>query len=242
MFGRRAPVFGRKGGGPEAAAPSSVHAQPDPAIYSAPRDSDGRRRVFGEAIFETHGDFLREIGFDIDDPKNIVPEREDFDRAIKDSLARQEERRCAIEAELLARHGVNNIRPFFVLAEGVYNSPVGNWLIQAMNLLPYEDWNVIYLPNDSATAAAMELPLHPRQAIGPIDELMATRMGEFRARLEDGHRKVSPHVGTPEGAAIVERFLEFKDKMRRDIVDYVGQIRPMLIELIADVQSKGAGA
>ena len=37
----------------------------------------------------------------------------------------------------------------------------------------------------------------------------------------------------------MERFLAYKDKMRRDIVDYVLSVRPMIVELIADVQKKG---
>jgi hypothetical protein len=163
---------------------------------------------------------------------------------VQESLQRQEVRRCAIEAELLEKHGCNAIRPFFVLAEPVLNSPLGQWLIQVMNLMPYEDWNLVYLPTDRATAQAMDLPLHPGMSIGPIDELMVERIGGFRDRYEDGRRKVDAIVrgGAPDQFEVMDKFLAFKDKMRTNIVDYVLSVKPKIVELIADVQSKSGSA
>ena len=237
MFGKRG-LFGKKSPeGGQAPTPQRQGSFP-----SVPRDSDGKRRVFGEGVFETHGDFLREIGFDIDDPKNILPEPEDFDRKVKASLNRQEIRRQAIEADLLAKHGCNAIRPFFVLAEPVMNSSLGAWLIQVMDLMPYDDWNLVYLPTDQATASTMGLPLHPGVSIGPIDELMVKRIGEFHARFHDGRQKVDA-IGQPsEQIDAMEKFLVYKDNMRTAIIDYVETVKPMIIELIADVQSKAKKA
>ena len=56
MFGKRG-LFGKKGG----AAPTPERQGSSPTVR---RDSDGKRRVFGEETYEKHGDFLREIGFD----------------------------------------------------------------------------------------------------------------------------------------------------------------------------------
>ena len=151
------------------AAPSARGVGQGPTV-----DSDGKRRVFGEAVFAgKHGRMLKSFGFDLNDPANIIPDDAEFDRRIKESLAKQDARRTQIEADLLRAHGHNAIRPFFVLAEPVFNSQLGQWLIRSMNLLPYDDWNLVYLPLDRATQAAMGgLPLHPQQSIGPIDELM----------------------------------------------------------------------
>ena len=234
MFGKRG-LFGKKsGGGGEAPAPERQGSFP-----TVPRDRDGKRRVFGEGVFETHGDFLREIGFDINDPKNILPEPEDFDRKVQASLNRQDIRRQAIEADLLAKHGCNAIRPFFVLAEPVMNSKLGAWLIQVMDLMPYDDWNLVYLPTDPATASAMGLPLHPGMSIGPIDELMIERIGDFYARFEEGRRKVEALTMSDGQLDTMEKFLEYKDNLRRIITDYVEGLKPKIIALIADVQSKG---
>ena len=239
MFGKRRTPFDSKPGAPGAA--NAGAATPGPSgMPRPPRNSDGKRRIFGEAVYAQHGEFLRMLGKDINDPENILPEPEDFDRMVQESLKRQEERRCAIEADLLAKHGCNAIRPFFVLAEPVLNSPLGAWLIQVMNLMPYEDWNLVYLPTDQATAKAMELPLHPGMSIRPIDELMVERIGGFRDRFEDGRRKVDAvvHSGAPDQFEVMDKFLAFKDNMRTSIVDYVLSVKPKIVELIADVQSK----
>ena len=234
MFGKRG-LFGKKGGGGgELPAPERQGSFP-----TARRDSDGKKRVIGEAAFETHGDFLREIGFDINDPKNILPEPEDFDRKVKASLNRQDIRRQAIEADLLAKHGCNAIRPFFVLAEPVMNSKLGAWLIQVMDLMPYDDWNLVYLPTDQATADAMGLPFHPGMSIKPIDDLMIERIGDFYARFEEGRRKVESLMGSDGDIDTMEKFLAYKDNLRHIITKYVEDLKPKIIALIADVQSKG---
>jgi hypothetical protein len=214
---------------------------PQPSI-----DSDGKRRVFGEAVFAgKHGDMLRSLGLSPSDEANIIPDDAEFDRRIKQSLAQQDARRTEIEAELLRTHGHNAIRPFFILAEPVYNSQLGQWLIRLMKLLPYDDWNIVYLPLDRETQAAMGggLPLHPCQSIGPIDELMREQIGAYFSQYQDAKRKVDSHVeevGIQAAMAVVERFVAYVDNMPPRILDHVARIRPMIIELIADVQSKGA--
>lgn len=226
-------MFGRKGLSSQGQAAPNGLPQP-------PRDSDGKRRIFGEEIYAKHGAFLKMLGRDINDPSNILPEEEDHQRKVQESLDRQEERRCKIEADLLAKHGCNAVRPFFVLAEPVMNSKLGLWLMRVMDLQPYEDWNLVYLPTDAPTAAAMGLPFHPGCSIGPIDELMVERVGGFLARYEDSRGKTDAVVmaGREDQFDVIERFLEYRDKMRRDIVDYVSSVKPMIVELIADVQSK----
>lgn len=231
-------MFGRKGLGGSTPPPSAMPVPPFPQ----PRcDSDGRRRIFGEAIYETHGDFLKLLGRDINDADNILPEEEDHARNTQQSLEQQEQRRRGIEADLLARHGVNAIRPFFILAEPVMNSNLGLWLMRVMNLQPYDEWNLVYLPTDAATARAMDLPLHPGVSIKPIDELMVDRIGDFHARFTDGLGKANAavHQGGDGMSDVMERFLAYKDKMRRDLTDYVLSVKPMIVDLIADVQKKG---
>ncbi|HUL05282.1 MAG TPA: hypothetical protein VLV76_03055 [Candidatus Acidoferrum sp.] len=206
-------------------------------------DSDGKRRVFGEAVFAgKHGQMLKSLGFDLNDPANIIPDDAEFDRRIKESLAKQDTRRTQIEADLLRTHGHNAIRPFFVLAEPVFNSQLGHWLIRSMNLLPYDDWNLVYLPLDRGTQAAMGgLPLHPQQSIGPIDELMCKQIGTFHSQYCDAKQKVDLHVekvGFPAANDVIARFVAYVDAMPPRILEYVAKVRPMIIDLIADVQNK----
>jgi hypothetical protein len=220
-----------------------------PAARSAPPiDSDGKRRVFGEAIaFDPkHGKILSTLGFDINDPANIIPDAAEFDRRVKHSLAQQDARRTQIEADLLRTHGHNAIRPFFILAEPVFNGPMGQWLIRLMNLLPYDDWNIVYLPLDRATQAAMNgAPLHPCQSIGPIDELMRQRIGDFHSQWLDAKQKVDQHVqkvGPVAASDVIAGFVAYVDAMPQRILGYVAEVRPMIIALIADVQNKAGQA
>jgi hypothetical protein len=229
MFGRRKTSL------------QTIQSIPQPSI-----DSDGKRRVFGEAVFAgKHGDMLRSLGLGLNDEANVIPDDAEFDRRIKQSLAQQDARRTKIETELLRTHGHNAIRPFFILAEPVFNSQLGQFLIRLMNLLPYDDWNIVYLPLNRETQAAMGggLPLHPCQSIGPIDELMREQIGAFFSQYLDAKRKVDAHVeevGIQAATDVIERFVTYVHNMPPRILDHVAQVRPMIIALIADVQSKGA--
>ena len=217
--------------------------QSDPATLQPQVDSDGKRRVFGEAVFAgEHRNMLWQLGFGPDDAANIIPDDAEFDRRIKESLAKQDARRTRIEGELKRTHGHNAIRPFFVLSEPVFNSELGQWLIKLMNLMPYDDWNIVYLPMDRETQAAMGgLPLHPRQSIGPIDELMCQQIGTFYTAYKDAKRKVDLHVqevGLSAAQDVLAGFVAYVDAMPQKILGYVAEVRPMIIELIADVQRK----
>jgi hypothetical protein len=166
----------------------------------------------------------------------------EFESRVKGSLAKQDARRTQIEDDLLRSHGHNAIRPFFILSEPVYNSELGRWLVGLMNLLPYDDWNIVYLPMDRETQAAMNgLPLHPRQSIGPIDELMREQVGGFYTQFKDAKRKLDQHVSEvgPAGASdVIAHFVSYADAMPRRILDHIARVRPMIIDLIADLQRK----
>ena len=223
----------------------STSWQNNQSIPRASLDSDGKCRVFGEAVFAgKHGDMLRSLGFGPDHEANIIPDGAEFNRRTKQSLARQDARRTEIEAELLRTHGHNAIRPFFILAEPVFNSQLGPWLVLVMKRLPYDDWNVVYLPLDRETQAAMGgLPLHPRQSIGPIDELMREQIGAMFAQYQDAKRKVDSHVaevGIHAAMDTIGRFVTYVDNMSSRILDHVAEVQPMIIGLIAEVQSKDA--
>jgi hypothetical protein len=209
---------------------------PVPAV-----DSDGKRRVFGEAVFAgEHGDMLRALGFGLDDPANIVPDAAEFDRRLKESFAKQDARRTEIEDDLMRAHGHNAIRPFFILADPVFNSELGSWLIRLMNLMPYDDWNVVYLPLDRETQAAMGgLPLHPRQSIAPIDELMVKQIGDFYTHYKSAKGKVDERVrkvGIAAASDVLNEFVTYADVLPQRILDHVARVRPLIVELIADVQ------
>ncbi|WP_076860416.1 hypothetical protein [Bradyrhizobium mercantei] len=215
----------------------------DSAFPLPPVDSDGKRRVFGEDVFAgRHGAMLQALGFSLNDAANIIPDQAEDERRIKQSLATQDARRTEIETEMLRAHGHNAIRPFFVLSGPVWNGELGQWLVKVMHLLPYDDWNIVYLPMDRATQAAMGgLPLHPQQSIDPIDELMCKQIGGFYSQFKEGKQKVDAHVrevGISAAHDMLDKFVTYVDQMPRQILDHIAIVRPKIIELIADVQSR----
>jgi hypothetical protein len=224
-------TFGRR------KVPFGAAVAPAPPMPRPPVDSDGKRRVFGEAVFAgPHGDMLRKLGVSIDDPSNVIPEPADFDRMVQDSLQKQEVRRRAYEADLLARFGCNNVRPFFLLGEGVYNTPLGDWLIRVMRLLPYDDWNLIYLPMDRPTRLALDLPYHPQQSIKPVDELMKQRIGALHAQFQEARQKTDAAYARTNDIEVLDLFNRGVDRMRQGIIDFAAATLPNVVEMIADVQ------
>lgn len=235
MFQRK--TFGRKATTPP--------VQPAPVPSSMPRpvpDDDGKLRVIPKAVFDSpQGQFLRELGFGPDDACNIVPQADDVDRMIKQSLARQEERRCRLEADLLARYGHNQLRPYFICGEGVLNTQLGDWLMRVMKLMPYDEWNTIYLPTDAPTAAVMRLPLHPLASIGPIDEVIHKNLVPVRDKVLVAQARTIEAMEQAEGGYdpdLAQRFLAYLDSEREGIVNYVERIKPLLIDMLADLQSQ----
>ncbi|TAD81395.1 MAG: hypothetical protein EAY70_04865 [Sphingomonadales bacterium] len=236
------PMFQRKAFGRKIAEPA---ARPAPVAAAMPRsvpDADGKLRAIPKAIFDgPQGQFLKELGFSADDPSNIIPQAEDFDRMIKQSLARQEERRCRLEAELLQTYGHNSLRPYFICGEGVLNTPFGDWLIRSMQLMPYDEWNTIYLPTDAPTAAVMRLPQHPLASLTPLDELIHKNLAPIREKVLVARAQTMEAMERVEGGYdpdLAARFLAYVDKERENIVAYVERIKPLVIDLLADLEAK----
>jgi hypothetical protein len=209
---------------------------PESKPAASPVDSDGRRRVFGEADFARYGELFRTVGFGINDPANILPDRAAIDLLVRQSLDAQDERRTRLEADLLAKHGVNNVRPFFLFSEGVYNTPLGDWLMAIMRLMPYDDWNITYLPMDRQTAEALRLPLHPQQSIGAIEKLVIDQLSTLRQQFTDELNRSKAEFERSHDFERLERFNKGVERMREAIIEWAGKVTPLTIELIADVQ------
>jgi hypothetical protein len=95
---------------------------------------------------------------------------------------------------------------------------------------------------DRASQAAMGgLPLHPCQSIDPIDKLMCEQIGGFYRQFKEGKQKVDSHVrevGISAAHDVLDQFVTYVDHMPSRILDHIAIVRPKIIELIADVQSR----
>jgi hypothetical protein len=140
MFGRQG-VFGKK----------------QPTIEGPRRQGFGPNdRVFDPSLWEgERGEFLRRFGFAPDDPKN----RPDLQvQPVSAQLARDN---AALSKALAALNGVspNPIGAFTLLREELWHGRFGAFLLKRLDLSPYRAWNTIFLPLDSAGAAALGLPI-----------------------------------------------------------------------------------
>ncbi|WP_171258240.1 hypothetical protein, partial [Acinetobacter baumannii] len=75
--------------------------------------------------------------------------------------------------------------------------------------------NIVYLPMDRATQAAMGgLPLHPQVSIEPIDRLMCEQIGQFYNQFKEGKQKVDAHVrevGISAAHDVLDKFVTYVD-------------------------------
>jgi hypothetical protein len=77
---------------------------------------------------------------------------------------------------------------------------------------------------------------------------LSGQIGNFYNSYKDAKRKVDAHVrevGLEAAHDVIEGFVAYSHAMPQKILDHVARVRPMIIELITDVQRKaleGAGA
>jgi hypothetical protein len=79
--------------------------------------------------------------------------------------------------------------------------------------------------------------------VDPIDQLMLEQMSVFYSQYKDAKRKVDQHVSEVGLAAshdLLDRFVSYVEGIPPRILDHVARVRPMIIDLIADVQRKSA--
>ena len=64
---------------------------------------------------------------------------------------------------------------------------MGIFLMMKLELFPYDDWNMVFLPVDERTAAALKLPIHPNGNIPAFVEAAEDFMRDAEARLTAAH-------------------------------------------------------
>jgi hypothetical protein len=161
------------------------------------------------------------------------------DQRVRASYVEQEQRRAGLADELSRLHGQAAIRPFFVFGEGVFNTQVGRWMVEVLNLLPYDAWNTTYLPLDAPTAAAMRLPYHPRRSLDRIDTLILERLTAQHERHDAALARCVEALRANPDEARLARFLNWRDALRSEILAFAEQVRPVVVGLLREAQDTG---
>ena len=167
--------------------PSTTVSAPshEGSVSQAPQpDPHGRRKVFPDEIWQgEHGDMLRMLGMSPDDESNLVPNASSLNNAIERSKAAHDAAYAEAMQRVRSTMPSAEIRPFFLIPDGVWNGPGGTFLMTTLELYPYDAWNVIYLAADERTAMVLDLAPHPGRDVPAFvqasQEFMATAMAHM---------------------------------------------------------------
>ena len=116
------------------------------------------------------------------------------------SIATSRDRRPAAACDLTIFSG-----------EPCWNGELGKFLMMRLQLFPYDDWNVVFLPEDERTAQLMDLPVHPG---GPIPGSVEI-VGQFVA--EDGDEIAGGDRPRPIGPIGLRIFGATVDSIKADV-------------------------
>ena len=202
-------------------------------------DADGVTRVIPKEIWDDPkiGSMLRECGFTPDDPSNIRRTEEDFRALFAASKQRLDERTEAFNREMTARHGYCRAAPFLIIDHTIYDGVHGAFLCAQMDLIGFDEWNVLMLATDARTSTLCDIAGHPGQEPA-IAQGIGERMIEWRTRHDASLEAygITAMGGQGRQGITREEYEADKDALRREIVDYVGWLKPRIIRELQRVQ------
>jgi hypothetical protein len=209
------------------------------AIRPTP-DADGVTRVLPKDLWDDPkiGSMLRECGFAPDDVRNIRRTEKDYRALFAASKQRLDERAETFNREMAARHGYCRAAPFLVIDHTIYDGEHGAFLYAHMDLIGFDDWNVLMLAADARTMELCDMAGHPG-SVPAITQGLTERVIEWRTRQEASLEAYGITVMGGQGRQGItqEQYEAEKDALRREIIDYVGWLKPRIIAELLRVQS-----
>jgi hypothetical protein len=231
MFGRRT-TFGTQ---------KLSFAQVKDMVQQRTPDDDGVMRVIPKEIWDDPkiGAMLRECGFMPDDPRNISRTAADYGKLFDAASQRLKVRVEAFNREMTARHGYCQAFPFFVIDRPIWDGEHGSFLYANMELVPYDDWNVLMLAADVRTKEVCGLAGHPG-TVPALTESVTKRVIAWKARFEsalEAYGVTAVPGSQGQGGGITrEQFEAEKDAVRQDILDQVAVMKPRIADELMRIQ------
>ncbi|MEH2503676.1 hypothetical protein V1290_002487 [Bradyrhizobium sp. AZCC 1578] len=199
-------------------------------------DADGVTRVFPKELWDDPkiGRFLQEVGFAPDDARNILPTAQDYIALFAAAKKRLDERTEAFNREMTTRYGYCRAAPFLVIDHTIWDGEHGAFLYAQMNLIGYDDWNVLMLAADVRTKELCDIAGHPG-TVPAVTEVMTKRVIEWKQRHDLALEAFG--VTAMGGQGITrEQYEAEQDALRREIMDNVGWMKPRIISELLRVQ------
>jgi len=222
MFGRRV-TFGKR----QLSFAELKKMQPTP-------DSDGVTRVFSKELWNDPkiGPFLREVGIEPDDPRNIRRTAEDYIALFAAAKKRLQERTETFNREMTERHGYCRAAPFLIIDDTIWDGEHGAFLYAQMDLVSFDDWNVLMLATDVRTKELCGLAGHPG-SVPAITQDITKRVVAWKARHESALEAFG--ITATGGQGITREQYEAEvNALRREIVDYVVSTKQRIMTELLD--------
>jgi|CXWL01.1.fsa_nt_gi hypothetical protein len=162
------------------------------AMSSVPRATetgrDGRLRVIPAEMWEGElGDMLRTLGMSPDDESNLVPNQQSLEERLALGRAQLEAKLMRVNDDIARRTNGGSMRPFFLLPDPCWNGDMGHFLMMRLDLFPYDDWNVSFLPVDERTALKLDAPMHPNGNLPAFVKASEEFLTREEANLREAH-------------------------------------------------------
>ncbi|GAM99082.1 hypothetical protein U91I_02720 [alpha proteobacterium U9-1i] len=149
---------------------------------------DGRTRVIPAAMWDGQaGATLRQLGMRPDDEDNLVPNQHSLEQRLAEGRAKLEAKLMRLNDDIARRTNGGSVRPFFLLPDPCWNGELGHLLMMRLDLCPFDDWNIAFLPEDERTALKLDAPIHPNGNLPAFVKASAEFLAREDANLRAAH-------------------------------------------------------
>ena len=146
----------------QTASESQATASPPPGQPPPTPPEHQQRHVLPDEVWQGKtGEMLRALGMSPDDPSNLIPDVNSVNVRLDRDRARHEAKLEELNRNTAAKVPGGRMRGFSLLPDPCWNGELGQLLMMRLDLFPYDDWNMIFLPADAETAAALDKPIQP---------------------------------------------------------------------------------
>lgn len=231
MFGRKR-VFGTKSPAYQA---QLAAMQPSP-------DADGVARVFPKQLWDDPkiGSFLRSAGMQPDDPQNIARTGDHFIAKFKAAREALNARTAQYNARMRRSFGHCNALPLLIIEQAIWDGPNGAFLYGNLDLVGYDDWNVLMMAGDAQTVEACGLAPHPGKLLA-LTAAVEDHIVRARARWEQAHESFGDTIMGRPGIDR-EEFERVAATITSDLKAFVDRCKAMTCEIILEERGYPASA
>lgn len=173
------------------------------------------------------GGILKMLGKKPDDPDNLTLTPDHVAQMIADGKAHIARATREINDELAAKGAGARVRPLWLIQDNCWRGDLGHFLIYLLRLNPYDDWNVVYLPETEAGSRILDLPVHPGRSIPAFAGYGEKHILQLKSGLLDA-------------LAQAERSFEFGRyaDVQKETIDSVKELADYFSKLLVEAHDK----